>query len=97
MRIDPKPFDRNAGLSGTEAASTETSSGTSKTRSGQVSAGGDSVSLSGMMDLIALASHVADTGRSERVSRIAAEYRSGSYKVDTHALGDALIARAFEE
>jgi anti-sigma28 factor (negative regulator of flagellin synthesis) len=96
MRIENKPFDRNAGLSGAEASASQPSGGDNG-RSWHVSAGKDSVSLSAMTDLIALASRVGDAGRSEHVARIAAQYRSGSYAINNEALGQALIDRAFED
>ena len=96
MKIHNKPLDNNTGVSGAEAASTETASG-SKTRQGQKSAAQDSVSLSGMADLIALASSSSESSRSEHVAAIAARYRNGSYVVDNQALGEALIDRAFED
>jgi anti-sigma28 factor (negative regulator of flagellin synthesis) len=97
MKIHNKPLDNNTGVSGAEAASTETAGLGSKTRAGQKSAGQDSVSLSRMADLIALASNSSESSRSEHVAAIAARYRSGSYVVDNQALGEALINRAFED
>jgi anti-sigma28 factor (negative regulator of flagellin synthesis) len=94
MRIDNKPFDRNAGLSAAEAASSQSQSTAGSGRTGRHFAGEDSVSLSGMADLIALASRVSDTARNEHVSRIAAQYRDGSYVINNEALADALLSRA---
>ena len=95
MRIDNKQFDRNAGLAGAEAASGRTTDSANKNRNGRVSSGKDSVSLSAMADLIALASQVGESARGAHVSRIAAQYRSGTYVVNNEALADALMDRAF--
>ena len=96
MKIDNKPFDRNSGVAGAEAATSQIRDAGHKSRGGLMFASGDSVSLSRMTDLVALASRVGESARAEHVNRIAAQYRSGSYVVNNEALAQALIDRAFE-
>jgi hypothetical protein len=97
MRIDDNRLGMNAYLDRSPGPAAEDGESRSRLQGSGMGPSRDSVAVS---DLASLLSQVdggqAGTARSEMVSRIAAQYHSGKYVIDTAALGDALIAGAFE-
>ena len=51
----------------------------------------DSVNLSSASDLVALAKNAQPLDRQEKIATLAAQVRSGSYRVDNQAVSQALI------
>jgi anti-sigma28 factor (negative regulator of flagellin synthesis) len=96
MRIDDNRMNNNAPLGASTAASMEKLDGQRKSQGSSGSVSRDSVAVSDLTNLLTHLGSQAGMNRSEIVSRVAAQYHSGRYVVDTAALGDALIASAFE-
>jgi hypothetical protein len=96
MRIDDNRIGNNAPLGGAAATSGDKLDGQRKSQAPSSSVSRDSVAVSDLTNLLTQLTSRAGVDRSEIVSRVAAQYHSGRYLVDSAALGDALIAGAFE-
>jgi len=96
MRIDDNRMRDSAPLGASTAASAHKLDNQRKSDHSSGAASRDSVAVSDLTNLLTQLGSQAGANRSEIVSRVAAQYHSGRYVVDTGALGDALIATAFE-
>ena len=92
MRVDSNGIDKKGALSKSSSAAADASTAS---KSGKYD-NSDVVVLSDLGSLWSRLNGNYDTGRAERISQLAQQYRAGNYVVDNGALGEALISGAFE-
>jgi anti-sigma28 factor (negative regulator of flagellin synthesis) len=93
MRIDNNGFDKKTLL--TSSSSIGADASVAQGKAGKYDKQ-DVVVVSDLGSLWSRLNNGHDSERAERISRLTQQYRAGSYAVDTAALGEALIAGAFE-
>jgi anti-sigma28 factor (negative regulator of flagellin synthesis) len=96
MRIDNNSFDKTAPNASSSKASSYSAVANGKGALYEAGKNQDAVVMSDLVSLMSGFSLANDVDRAGRIKELAQQYRAGSYVVDTAALGEALIARAFE-
>jgi hypothetical protein len=93
MRIDNGGFDKKTQLAtpATGAGDTAASSGAGSKYDAR-----DMAVVSELSSLLSGVSASYQSDRAARLNQLAQQYRAGAYKVDIAALGEALMAGAFE-
>jgi flagellar biosynthesis anti-sigma factor FlgM len=89
----------NENLTGASSAGTSSTqdaqkSGNSSSSSATASSGGDTVDLSSTMGSLSRAMQSFGSSRASLVQSLAAQYQSGTYKVDSAAIGRGMISEA---
>jgi anti-sigma28 factor (negative regulator of flagellin synthesis) len=93
MRIDNNGLDKKAPLATSSPAGTQGPAAHGKP--GKYDSR-DVVAVSDLGSLWSKLNSGYGSDRAERISRLTDQYRSGSYVVDTAAVGEALISSGFE-
>lgn len=98
MKIDPRTLDpASASQAGKAQETTGVSSGDSGGRAGRAHADADRVDLSDLSGLLLASASVDAPERAARVERLAAEVRSGRYKVDAEEVSRRIVGEAIRE
>jgi flagellar biosynthesis anti-sigma factor FlgM len=89
----------NQNLTGAASAGTSNTqdvqkSGNSSSSSATANAGGDTVELSSTMGSLSRAMQSFGSSRTSQVQSLAAQYQSGTYKVDSAAISRGMISEA---
>ena len=83
-----------ASMAGTSGAQQIQKSGGSFNSSAKTTAGGDSVDLSSTLASLSRAMESYSSSRQDKVQSLAAQYQSGTYKVDSAAVSRGMISVA---
>jgi flagellar biosynthesis anti-sigma factor FlgM len=98
MRIDDRQMTESQAAQAGKAAQAQSAARQQEAKAAGQSSGAssDQVELSGLLEGLAKALASAGTEQSAKVERLAAEYQSGQYTVDSGAVSRSILAEALD-